>query len=122
MATIDPEVRSSELRQRYGEVRDHTEDLAAPLSPEDQMVQSMPDVSPTKWHRGHTTWFFETFVLPLQDPDYRAFHLAFGYIFNSYYEAIGSRQPRDQRGVISRPSVGEVADRSEEHTSELPSL
>ena len=55
MATIDPEVRSSQLRQRYGEVRDHTEDLAAPLSPEDQMVQSMPDVSPTKWHRGHTT-------------------------------------------------------------------
>ena len=110
MATIDPEVRSSQLRQRYGEVRDHTEDLAAPLSPEDQMVQSMPDVSPTKWHRGHTTWFFETFVLPLQDPDYRAFHPAFGYIFNSYYEAIGSRQPRDQRGVISRPSVGEVAD------------
>jgi ergothioneine biosynthesis protein EgtB len=110
MATIDPEVRSSHLQRRYGVVRDHTEDLAAPLSPEDQMVQSMPDVSPTKWHRGHTTWFFETFVLSLQDSDYRAFHPAFGYIFNSYYEAIGSRQPRDQRGVISRPSVGEVAD------------
>jgi ergothioneine biosynthesis protein EgtB len=110
MATTDPEVRTSLLAERYPLVRERTEDLAAPLSPEDQVVQSMPDVSPTKWHRGHTTWFFETFVLPLQDPDYRAFHPAFGYIFNSYYEAVGSRQPRDQRGVISRPSVGEVAD------------
>jgi ergothioneine biosynthesis protein EgtB len=110
MATTDPDVRSSLLRHRYAEVRDHTEDLAAPLTPEDQVVQSMPDVSPTKWHRGHTTWFFETFVLPLQDSGYSAFHPAFGYIFNSYYEAVGSRQPRDQRGVISRPSVGEVAD------------
>jgi len=110
MATIDPEVRSSLLRQRFSEVRGHTEDLAAPLTPEDQTVQSMPDVSPTKWHRGHTTWFFETFVLPLQNSDYCVFHPAFGYIFNSYYEAVGSRQPRDQRGVISRPGVGEVAD------------
>jgi len=110
MATIDPEVRSSLLRQRYTDVREHTEDLAAPLSPEDQMVQSMPDVSPTKWHRGHTTWFFETFVLPRQNADYSPFHPAFGYIFNSYYEAVGSRHPRDQRGVISRPGVGEVAD------------
>ena len=110
MATIEPEVRLTLLEQRYVDVREHTEDLAAPLTPEDQMVQSMPDVSPTKWHRGHTTWFFETFVLPLENSDYCAFHPAFGYIFNSYYEAIGSRQPRDQRGVISRPSVGEVAD------------
>ncbi|MGH9046486.1 MAG: ergothioneine biosynthesis protein EgtB [Acidimicrobiales bacterium] len=110
MATVDPEVRTSELGRRFGEVREHTEKLAAPLSPEDQMVQSMPDVSPTKWHRGHTTWFFETFILPLQHDEYSVFHPAFGYIFNSYYEAVGSRQPRDQRGVISRPSVGEVAD------------
>jgi ergothioneine biosynthesis protein EgtB len=110
MAPDDPEARVSLLGQRYHEVREHTEHLASPLSPEDQMVQSMPDVSPTKWHRGHTTWFFETFVLPLQDPDYTPYHPAFGYIFNSYYEAIGSRQPRDRRGVISRPSVGEVAD------------
>ena len=110
MATIEPEVRLTLLEQRYVDVREHTEDLAAPLTPEDQMVQSMPDVSPTKWHRGHTTWFFETFVLPRQNADYSPFHPAFGYIFNSYYETIGSRQPRDQRGVISRPSVGEVAD------------
>jgi ergothioneine biosynthesis protein EgtB len=110
MATIDPEVLTPMLAQRYADVREHTENLAAPLSPEDQMVQSMPDVSPTKWHRGHTTWFFETFVLPHESSDYSVFHPAFGYIFNSYYEAIGSRQPRDQRGVISRPSVGEVAD------------
>ena len=94
MATIEPEVRLTLLEQRYVDVREHTEDLAAPLTPEDQMVQSMPDVSPTKWHRGHTTWFFETFVLPRQNADYSPFHPAFGYIFNSYYEAIGSRQPR----------------------------
>jgi len=110
MATIDPGDRASLLARRFAEVRNHTEHLAAPLSPEDQMVQSMPDVSPTKWHRGHTTWFFETFVLPLQNPEYCVFHPAFGYIFNSYYEAIGSRQPRHQRGMISRPGVGEVAD------------
>jgi ergothioneine biosynthesis protein EgtB len=84
--------------------------LATPLSPEDQTVQSMPDVSPTKWHRAHTTWFFETFVLPLEMDDYTAFHPAFGYIFNSYYEAVGSRHPRDRRGIISRPGVGEIAD------------
>ena len=110
MVTIDPEVRSTELKQRYANVRELTEHLAGPLTPEDQVVQSMPDVSPTKWHRGHTTWFFETFVLPLQGSEYSVFHPAFGYIFNSYYETVGSRQPRDQRGVISRPGVGEVAD------------
>jgi ergothioneine biosynthesis protein EgtB len=110
MAPSDPEARSSLLQARYWRVREHTEDLAEPLSPEDQTIQSMPDVSPTKWHRGHTTWFFETFVLPRHEPDYTVFHQAFGYIFNSYYESIGSRQPRDQRGVISRPGVGEVAD------------
>jgi ergothioneine biosynthesis protein EgtB len=110
MATIDSEMRSDLLQRRFDDVRERTEDLASPLSPEDQTVQSMPDVSPTKWHRGHTTWFFETFVLPLHDAGYQPFHPAFGYIFNSYYEAIGSRQPRDQRGVISRPSVAEVGD------------
>jgi len=110
MSTTDPEGRVSLLGQRFVEVRETTEELAAPLSPEDQTIQSMPDVSPTKWHRGHTTWFFETFVLPRHDDGYTVFHPAFGYIFNSYYEAIGSRHPRDRRGVISRPGVAEVAD------------
>ncbi len=110
MAPADPEVPLSTLAGRYEEVRRRTEDLAAPLSPEDQTVQSMPDVSPTKWHRGHTTWFFETFVLPLHDDGYQPYHPAYGYLFNSYYEAVGARHARDRRGLISRPSVGEVAD------------
>jgi ergothioneine biosynthesis protein EgtB len=89
-------------------VRGRTEALAAPLGPEDQVVQSMPDCSPTKWHRAHTTWFFEEFVLgphvsgyEVVDPDHR-------YLFNSYYESVGARQPRPRRGMITRPTVEEV--------------
>lgn len=96
--------------QGYLAVRDHTEALAAPLSPEDQVVQSMPDSSPTKWHRGHTTWFFEEFVLQRWAAPYERFHPSFQYLFNSYYEAVGPRQPRPRRGMITRPSVAEVAD------------
>ena len=94
--------------ERYRAVRAQTELLAAPLSAEDQTVQSMPDTSPTKWHRGHTSWFFETFLLEPRE-GYRPFDPAFGYLFNSYYEAVGPRQPRPQRGVISRPGIAEVA-------------
>ncbi len=97
------------MRSLYGEVRSLTEDLASPLSPEDQTVQSMPDVSPTKWHRGHTSWFFETFLLVPEDPGYRVHHPAYSYIFNSYYEAAGARHPRPERGLLSRPSAGDVA-------------
>ena len=97
------------MRSLYGEVRSLTEDLASPLSPEDQTVQSMPDVSPTKWHRGHTSWFFETFLLVPEDPGYRVHHPAYGYIFNSYYEAAGARHPRPERGLLSRPGAGDVA-------------
>ena len=93
----------------YASVRELTEALSAPLSPEDQTVQSMPDVSPTKWHRAHTTWFFETFLLQPTTPGYEPFHPAFGYLFNSYYEAVGSRHPRPERGLVSRPGVAEVA-------------
>lgn len=89
-------------------VRELTEELAAPLSPEDQTVQSMPDVSPTKWHRAHTTWFFETFVLEPHLPGYRPFDDEFAYLFNSYYEAVGDRHPRAQRGLLSRPGADEV--------------
>jgi ergothioneine biosynthesis protein EgtB len=88
----------------YGEVRRHTERLAAPLSPEDQTVQTMPDASPTKWHRAHTTWFFETFVLG-SDVGYEPHDPAYGYLFNSYYEAVGARHPRPQRGLLSRPGA-----------------
>ena len=93
----------------YRRVRGLTETLAAPLGPEDQTVQSMPDASPTKWHRAHTTWFFEEFVLGPAVTDYRLFHEGYRYLFNSYYEAVGPRHPRPERGVITRPGVAEVA-------------
>jgi ergothioneine biosynthesis protein EgtB len=97
------------LHDRYRRVRTHTDALAAPLSPEDQVVQSMPDVSPTKWHRAHTTWFFETFLLLPSLASYATFDPAYAYLFNSYYEAAGPRHPRPQRGLLSRPSVDDVA-------------
>jgi ergothioneine biosynthesis protein EgtB len=96
------------LLERYRRVRWRTESLAAPLSPEDQSAQSMPDASPTKWHRGHTTWFFETFLLTPFLPGYRPYDPAFGYLFNSYYAAVGPRQPRPQRGLLTRPSAQAV--------------
>ncbi|MBW8824792.1 MAG: ergothioneine biosynthesis protein EgtB [Acidobacteria bacterium] len=93
---------------RYCDVRTATETLAAPLSAEDQTVQSMPDVSPAKWHRAHVTWFFETFILgPSGRDPYRA---EFAYLFNSYYEAVGPRHPRPQRGLLTRPSAAEVGE------------
>ena len=89
-------------------IRGLTEQLAAPLSAEDQTVQSMPDASPTKWHLAHTTWFFETFVLAMHAHGYKPFDPAYKYLFNSYYEAVGPRHPRPQRGMISRPGVDEI--------------
>src|SRR5580700_326202 len=102
--------RADLLATRFGDVRQTTEVLATPLTPEDQTVQSMPDVSPTKWHRAHTSWFFETFLLEPSLAGYRPFHPAFGYLFNSYYEGVGARYPRPRRGVVSRPGVAEVAE------------
>lgn len=93
---------------RYSAVRDTTEELAAPLSPEDQTVQSMPDVSPTKWHRAHTSWFFETFLLEPSLPGYTPFDPDYAYLFNSYYESLGARHPRPARGILSRPRASEV--------------
>jgi hypothetical protein len=94
------------LVKRFEGVRAFTEALARPLSPEDCGLQSMPDASPTKWHLAHTTWFFETLVLgPAGEPPYDP---AFGYLFNSYYEAIGPRHARPRRGMLSRPSLAEV--------------
>jgi ergothioneine biosynthesis protein EgtB len=97
------------LRARYRAVRERTEALAAPLSAEDQTLQSMPDASPTKWHRAHTSWFFETFVLAPHLADYRPFHAGYGFLFNSYYEAIGPRHARPSRGLLSRPGIAEIA-------------
>ena len=96
------------MKARYAEVRAHSLALAAPLSPEDAQVQSMPDVSPAKWHLAHLTWFFETFVLVPHLPGYRVFDPAYAYLFNSYYETVGDRHPRAERGLISRPSLAEV--------------
>jgi ergothioneine biosynthesis protein EgtB len=92
----------------YRAVRAATEALAAPLSPEDQTVQTMPDVSPTKWHRAHVTWFFEQFVLIPSHPGYRPVDERNLYLWNSYYEGVGPRHPRAERGLLSRPGVGEV--------------
>ena len=94
---------------RYLTVRQRTEALVAPLSPEDQVVQSMPDASPAKWHRAHTTWFFETFLLLRFLPGYQRLRAEYGFLFNSYYVAAGPRHARPQRGMLTRPSCGEVA-------------
>ncbi len=91
--------------ERFETIRRDSEELAANLTAEDQSIQSMPDVSPTKWHLAHTTWFFETFILTRLMPEYRAFDPAFAYLFNSYYEAVGPRHPRPERGLLSRPTV-----------------
>jgi ergothioneine biosynthesis protein EgtB len=101
-------VHALPLVDRFLAVRRLSEMLARPLSPEDQTVQSMPDASPTKWHLAHTTWFFETFVLRPHVPGYRPFDPAYEYLFNSYYEAVGPRHPRPQRGMITRPGVEEI--------------
>jgi ergothioneine biosynthesis protein EgtB len=103
------EVNRTTARHRFEAVRRESEALASRLTPEDQSIQSMPDVSPTKWHLAHTTWFFETFILTGFDSAYRVFDPAFHYLFNSYYEAEGPRHPRPQRGLLSRPSCADVA-------------
>ncbi|WP_293678223.1 ergothioneine biosynthesis protein EgtB [uncultured Phenylobacterium sp.] len=93
---------------RYQTLRRATEALTRSLTPEDMAAQSMPDASPAKWHLAHTTWFFETFMLVPNLAGYRLFDSKFGYLFNSYYEAIGPRQPRPARGLITRPSAADV--------------
>jgi hypothetical protein len=98
----------SAYTRRYNDVRARSKSLAAPLSPEDQQVQSMPDASPTKSHLGHTTWFFETFILRPHQSDYCVFDPSFDYLFNSYYEAVGPREFRAERGLITRPILDEV--------------
>jgi ergothioneine biosynthesis protein EgtB len=95
-------------RDAFVTVRNETERRAAPLSPEDQIVQSMPDASPAKWHRAHVTWFFEQFLLRPFEPSYRPFDERFAYLFNSYYVAAGPRHARPQRGLITRPGVAET--------------
>jgi ergothioneine biosynthesis protein EgtB len=97
-----------ELARRLAGVRQHSLALAAPLSAEDQCVQSMPDASPTKWHLAHTTWFFEAVVLAAHGRDHRPFDPRWLHLFNSYYESLGTRHPRPQRGMLTRPALQEV--------------
>jgi ergothioneine biosynthesis protein EgtB len=103
-STLEP----SQLARLYRSVRENTGRLAAPLSDADATVQSMPDASPAKWHLAHTTWFFETMVLIPYLPGYRAFDASFNFLFNSYYESVGARQPRPSRGVLTRPTLQTV--------------
>jgi ergothioneine biosynthesis protein EgtB len=99
---------NSPLIERWREVRQRSLQLMAPLSAEDCVAQSMPDASPMKWHLAHTTWFFETFILESFEPDFQAFHNAFRILFNSYYNGIGEKHPRPQRGLLTRPSLDQV--------------
>ena len=96
------------LVDAYRAVRDETERRAAPLTPEDQLIQSMPDASPAKWHRAHTTWFFEQFLLGEHCAAYQAFHPDYAFLFNSYYVSAGPRHARHQRGHLTRPSADEI--------------
>ena len=98
----------SSPRELFVRMRATTEAIAAPLSAEDRAVQSMPDASPTKWHLAHVTWFFETFLLAPFLPGYRRFDERYAYLFNSYYDSIGTRHPRPQRGLLTRPSAADV--------------
>jgi len=96
------------IAKNYAEVRNFTEYLCRPLVTEDYVIQSMPDVSPMKWHIAHTSWFFETFVLSKVNPNYESPHPQYSYLFNSYYVQSGKRHPRPERGLLSRPTVEEV--------------
>jgi ergothioneine biosynthesis protein EgtB len=108
LSSADPGKLARRLEDAFVSIRNETERRAAPLSPEDQQIQSMPDASPAKWHRAHTTWFWEQFLLGEHVPGYRPFHPDFAFLFNSYYVGAGPRHPRNHRGDITRPGADEV--------------
>src|ERR1700716_4227217 len=99
---------AQDLVEAYLNVRNETERRAAPLTPEDQLIQSMPDASPAKWHRAHTTWFFEQFLLGEHCSGYQPFHPDYAFLFNSYYVSAGPRHARHQRGHLTRPGAAEI--------------
>ena len=99
---------SQSLTHRFQAVRDMTNTLARPLTPEDMMVQSCAEASPVKWHLAHTTWFFETFVLREYLPDYQPFHADFLWLFNSYYKSLGGHPEKQLRASFSRPSLDQI--------------
>ncbi|WP_312393079.1 ergothioneine biosynthesis protein EgtB [Chryseobacterium sp.] len=94
--------------EKYSEIRNHSVEICRPLEIEDYVVQPIIDVSPPKWHLGHTTWFFETFILQPNFPGYKVFDEQYNFVFNSYYETIGARVIRTDRGNLSRPSVSDI--------------
>lgn len=102
--------RPQPLLEHYHRTRTFSRSIAELLQPEDQVIQSMPDASPIKWHLAHTTWFFETFILLPSQPQYQPFQAEFTYLFNSYYNHVGPQFLRKNRGLISRPTVSEVND------------
>jgi ergothioneine biosynthesis protein EgtB len=108
MATPVTEMAADSLSARYRVVREQTLALLAELQTEDTVVQSMPDVSPTKWHLAHVTWFFERFVLEQKQANYQRFDDSFDHLFNSYYNTAGTMHARPQRGLLSRPTLAEI--------------
>ncbi|MEZ5294033.1 MAG: ergothioneine biosynthesis protein EgtB [Vicinamibacterales bacterium] len=107
MSSVAPGA-TGQLVERFREVRGRSVSLCAPLAVEDHVVQPIVDVSPPKWHLGHTAWFFEALLLEPHLPDYRRFHERYGFVFNSYYETVGRRVARPERGHLSRPTVADV--------------
>jgi ergothioneine biosynthesis protein EgtB len=114
---LETDAASDQLARLYRCVRQQTRDLVAGLTDADATVQSMPDASPAKWHLAHTTWFFEQMVLSAHVPHYGSFDPRFGFLFNSYYEAVGARHARPERGLLTRPSLEEIG-RYREHVDE----
>ncbi|WP_210149018.1 ergothioneine biosynthesis protein EgtB [Chryseobacterium scophthalmum] len=94
--------------EKYSEIRNHSVEICRPLEIEDYVVQPIVDVSPPKWHLGHTTWFFETFILQPNFPGYEVYDPQYNFVFNSYYETVGARVIRTDRGNLSRPSVSDI--------------
>lgn len=105
---MTPNPITTDLVKNYTDIRRYSEEICAPLEIEDYVVQPIVDVSPPKWHLGHTTWFFETFILQSNFPDYKVFDAQYNFVFNSYYETIGARVIRTDRGNLSRPSVSDI--------------
>ncbi len=115
-------IKTNTLTTFFLETRLHTENLCKPLEIEDYVVQPIIDVSPPKWHLGHTTWFFEEFILKHHKPNYKLFNEDFAFVFNSYYESFGKRVVRNDRGNLSRPGVAQVYDYRHYVTQELREL
>jgi ergothioneine biosynthesis protein EgtB len=115
-------ISTKQLLQLFIETRTATEGICQPLQTEDYVVQPIVDVSPPKWHLGHTTWFFEEFLLDAHLPHYKRYHKNYAFVFNSYYESIGKRVVRTDRGNLSRPSVQEVYDYRSYVTSHMQEL